>query len=441
MRRPLGSFETAATLTNEHAPFLVVVVLQLDGGPSPERLRLALAALQRRHPPLAVRIVERAGRYWYEPEGTPAIPLEVVERGGEAQWLAVVESELNRPLDAAIGPLARCLYLPSHGGAGRCELALTFQHAAIDGAYGGVVLRDLLRLCGPAGGAAMPDDVEGVGNAIISGGEGCPLPAEAYFPPAFRGLRGRWRALCFLSRQVGDEMVFRWRARGGRRPPVVEPTRCRPLPMTIPAAATAALVHRARRERVTLNGALNAAFLLAVHRHLYAGRPGPLRFMSFADLRPHLRPPVTDERPGSYIAMLRHTLQMAPGRGFWPLAREATRRIDTGSRRGDKFSSLWLAATAMRRVLSQRAARMAATAVSYSGVTRFAPGAGAIRVRGMRAFVSNFGLGPEYTAQVRMLDGELLLDVVYLDADMDRPLAEEIAEEILATLRAAAEGE
>jgi hypothetical protein len=32
MRRPLGSFETAAVLTHRHAPFTVVAVVELDGG-------------------------------------------------------------------------------------------------------------------------------------------------------------------------------------------------------------------------------------------------------------------------------------------------------------------------------------------------------------------------------------------------------------------------
>jgi hypothetical protein len=59
-----------------------------------------------------------------------------------------------------------------------------------------------------------------------------------------------------------------------------------------------------------------------------------------------------------------------------------------------------------------------------------------MRVRGLRSFVSNLPEGPQYTAQARLFGGELLLDVVYLEADLDEALARAIAEDLLATLRA-----
>lgn len=444
--RELGTFETALTLTGRRAPLVVVVVLELDGGPPPKRLRAALDVLQRRHPMLAVRIAEESGRFRFEADGVPPIPLASLDRSGGAPWTRVAEGELGRPLDEAAGPLARCTYL--HAGEGSSELVLAFHHAIIDGASAQALAGEILGLCGPAGregGAGRPTDP-------------LPPPVEELFPAGFRGPRSLLRRVGFVARQVADEAVYRWRTRADRTGPPEEPARSRILPVRLGAEATAALVRRSRRERVTLHGALAAALLLAVQEHLHDGRPGPMRHVAFADLRPRLRPPVPPERLGCCISMLRHTVEMpaggGDGKGLWPLARRIDGRVAAGLRRGDRWTAALLAERMMRTLLGQSEHRMGATALSYGGPVRLggrrpsgsggAPGPGAPAVRGVHGFVSNLAVGPEYTVQARLFGGELLLDAVYLDADMDRDLAERIAGEVLGLLgstpRAGGEG-
>lgn len=443
MRRELGTFETALTLTGRHAPFVVVLVLELDGGPPPERLRAALDTLQRRHSLLAVRIAEDSGRFRFEPDGVPPIPLASLERSGETRWTEVAEAELGRPLDEATGPLARCTYLAPAAAGGPSEVVLAFHHAVIDGASAQALAGELLALCGP----------EGEAGTASGGPEAAPPlpPVEELFPASFRGARGLLRQVGFAARQVGDEAAWRWRTRTARPRPPDEPARSRVLPVRLEADATAALVRRSRRERVTLHGALSAALLLAAQAHLHGGRAGPLRHVTFADLRPWLRPPVPPERLGCCISMLRHTVEMPPGgegrARFWTLARRIDAQVTAGLRRGDKLTAVLLAERMMRSVLGQPQHRMdhrmGTTALSYGGAVRLAgrgrsgtaPGSPALR--GLHGFISNLAVGPEYTAQASLFGGELLLDVVYLDADMDRALAERIAGEALATLRAA----
>jgi Phthiocerol/phthiodiolone dimycocerosyl transferase C-terminus/Condensation domain len=427
--RRLGSFETAATLTNEHAPFVVVVVLQLDGGPTPERLAQALAALQARHPPLAVRVVERAGRRWFEREGTPPIPLRRVERSGDDDWMGVAEDELNHAVDAVAGPLVRCTYLPPAAGGARCEIVLAFHHAVMDAASGSILLRQLLELC------AAPPPVIGLPLAVEPPA-GTPLPpVEAGFPPAFHGVRAGLHLAGFLGRQIADEVSFRRGSRGVARPPVLDPTHCRIVPAALGAELTAALVRASRRRRVTMNAAVDAAFLLALNRHRFGGRPAPIRYLTFADLRPHLRPPVGPDDLGGYISMLRYTARVDPVRGYWELARGLTHQIDAGLRR-DKYCFVLLCERIMKTVIARRE-RMATTAVSYTGVSRLPPRFGALGVRGLHSYVSSFGRGPEYSAQARIFRGELRLDVVYLESEMDREEATAITDDVVAALAAA----
>lgn len=425
IERALGRFETALTLTGQRAPFVVTVALQLASGPPPPRLREALSLVQRRHPMLSVRILERAGRFRFDSRDTPEIPLRVVARGGDGHWMPTVESELNLALDTSGGPLLRCTYLAPPDPGGRAEIVLSFHHAVMDAASGGTLLRELLELCEP-------------GAQARAGRETPPPPIEALLPSAFRGARGAWRRLRFVAAQLADEAAYRYRTRGTRRPPA-EPARCRILPVQLEARATAALVRATRRERVTLNAALSAALLLGVDRQLYGGRARHMRYIIFADLRPYLRPPLCERSLASGISMLRYSTHVRPERGFWPLARDVTRQTAAGARRGDKFVALQMAEPLMRQLLRQGTERMATTALSYMGPVRLEPRGAPAVLTGMHAFVSNLGLGPEYTAQARLFRGRLLFDAVYLEGDMDHARARAVAQETLELLRRASD--
>ncbi len=441
MRRPLGAFETAAAITAEEGAFSVVIALRLANGPAPAALERALAALQRRHPLLGVRIVGTGRRRFFETAGVPPIPLRQVERTGDEAWRGAVEDELNGGPDSAAGPLARCVHLPATVAGGPCEIVLATHHAAIDGVSGVPLLDELLALCAgaePGGVAASagPDAGPGVDGA----GGALPPSSDELFPPRFRGLRRLPGQLRFLLRQGTDEALFRLRVRGARQPPLHAAARCRTLSFALSEAATAGLVGRARRQRVTLNGALGAALLLAAHERLYAGAELPLRCFTFADLRPSLRPLPPRGRLGAYVVPLRYTLRMGPGRGLWALARELAVRVRAGARRGDRYHAVRLMPAMMGWLVRRRSARMAATALSYAGAVSLERRYGAIEVRGLHAFVSNIPLGPEITALVKRFRGRLVWDLVYLDADLDADAARALAEAIVEILeRACAE--
>lgn len=83
---------------------------------------------------------------------------------------------------------------------------------------------------------------------------------------------------------------------------------------------------------------------------------------------------------------------------------------------------------------------MSHTALGYTGVAVLPRDYGGLRLDGLHAFVSNFVLGLEYTAQVRLFGGRLWWDFQYLDCDMDRDKAGLLAREILAELEEVANG-
>lgn len=427
-KRKLGNFEHAWTLTDEFAPATVVGVLQLSGSPSPEILRKAMGVLQERHPFLGVHIIREKSCYYFESEGTPCIPLQVAKRIHDEQWVDVVEHELNHSIDTGIGPLMRCTYIYDPRNSARSEIILTFDHVIVDGNSGVNLFHELLSLCD---GLSTHSTVTGYPPL-----DPCP-PSEALFPHSFSGPRRVCRTMAFLLRQIGDEIRYRWLLRGRRKAPINKTASCKILTTKLSENLTTDLVRRSRRERVTMNSVLSTAMLLAVQKHIYGGQTGPFRHMTFAGLRPYLKPPPSDEHLGCYISMCRFTVQVRAGHEFWILAKEITQKIYRSTKRGDKFIAAVMAKELIQILIALKVFRMGTTALSFAGVSKLKPSYGPSRPLGLHAFVSNFVLGPEYTALANVFAGELCWDIVYLDSDMDRLTAQAIAAEMLTILEVA----
>jgi len=185
---------------------------------------------------------------------------------------------------------------------------------------------------------------------------------------------------------------------------------------------------------MSLNSVLNAAMLLAVQRRLCGGKTTPMRHFNFADLRSLLKPPVTDKHIVGLHSMLRVTVTVRAESNLWSVADVVNRAVTAGARRGDLFSSVLLSAAMMRIILGQGNQRMGTTALAYAGPLQMPRAFGSTKVVGLEVFISNLTLGPEYTAQVRLVDGELRWSIVYLDCDMDRATAEGVADEMLSML-------
>jgi hypothetical protein len=423
--RPLGSFETAQALTDAHTPFNVVAILRLRDGPDKSTIRQALDALQRRHPLLRAAFVSTIDGLRFVPCERP-INLECTDRFDDSTWEGAAEAELGHRFDTEVGPLVRCQLISSRGDGPSSEVILNFHHSIIDGASGTNAAGELLGAC-----------------ALIEEGEkpeiGPPLPllppSESLFPTRHLGGRRRLRLAGFLMRQMADEISYRVRSIGTRRPPVHPSGLCRVLCCALEAEDTTALVRTCRRRRLSLNSALNAAMLLAVQRQLYEGKTTPMRHFNFANLRPLLKPPVTNEHIVGLHSMLRVTVVVRADSDLWSTADEVNRAVAGGARRGDFFSSAAMSATMMRIIIGQGKQRMGTTALAYAGPPKLPRTFGSTEVVGLEVFVSNLTLGPEFTAQARLVDGEIRWNIVYLDCDMDRTTAESVAEEMMSMLR------
>jgi hypothetical protein len=421
--RQLAGLEKAARITDEVGPFNVVSVLRLAGNLPASTLRQALDELQRRHPLLRARISNDKKGYAFHFDAAGPILLETGERPAGDGWIAAAQEELHRPLSLTTGPLARCRHLVDQSG---CEVILTIHHSIVDATCGSHLFRELLALC--AGQAPT-----GVGDQAQEGR----LPATALYPDEYRGLGFARSAAAFMARQMADEMSFRWRSRGVRKPPIAATGRCCLLPIRFPAPLTAALIQTSRRRRITLTAILSAGLMTAVQRCLYQSPRVPLRHIVFADLRSRLRTVLPDTMLGCLVTPLRVTVLVEAEGALLDLARDIQAATLRAARSGERYLAYSMSPAMMRMLFRLRAFRMAATALSYSGPLDLPTNWGSFEVTGVHAFAANFTLGPEYSGLVRLYRGELWWDLLYLDSDMDEAGARQIAHEIQTVLEAA----
>ncbi|MEO7841430.1 MAG: hypothetical protein ABIU06_18965, partial [Anaerolineales bacterium] len=154
------------------------------------------------------------------------------------------------------------------------------------------------------------------------------------------------------------------------------------------------------------------------------------RTFSFVNLRPYVKPPLSDQELASYSSALRYTVQVEGGLDVWQIARDLHARIYSSLKAGDKFVANLIAEPLIKLVTRLNSFRISATALNYNGVVAIEPSYGPMKVTGVHMFVSAYDLGPELSAQAQLFGDQLFWDFVYLDADMTRDEAIAITEEI-----------
>ena len=421
MERKIGKFETAPAVANDYACFNLVGVLKLENPPAEEVIQKALGILQKHHPALRSRIAKSGRSYAFQGVDIPSIPLRVVERGDENQWIPAVEMFLNEPLDWRTGPLMNCLFLKNPDSNGVSELIFSFHHSIVDAISLITFFEDFLSICAS----------HQIGNPV-SGHEGYPaLPAvEEMFPASYKGVSMALRTVRFMMRMLASEFSIMRKTRGMRTPPIYVHSLGRVLTMELNEEETQALERKVRKNKVTLSSVQHAAILTATWKHLYNNENRPLKYILFQNLRPYLDPPLNEEVLGSYIAMIQLMINMNVDREFWDICREINESVYQTGKSGDKFISANMSGTLLQMLFRYRTFRMAVTAMNYSGAIPLQKTYGDIHVVGVRGFASNFGLGPEFSAQTLIFNGKLIWNILYLETDMNADTAQQITDEI-----------
>jgi hypothetical protein len=139
--RPLGGPEKLFLVLDQIASKSFALVVTLEGELLPQALRLALDAVQKRHPQLSASIkMDAAFGFWLATQEAISIPLRVVETSTPSDWRKVVEEELTLPFEVERGPLLRLIQLRKPG---ESTLIGIVHHSVGDGYSLALLFHDL----------------------------------------------------------------------------------------------------------------------------------------------------------------------------------------------------------------------------------------------------------------------------------------------------------
>jgi NRPS condensation-like uncharacterized protein len=134
---------TSAECFFARAPFTIVtMVARIKGNVSEEMLRNAVGKVQRRHVLLRVRIqYDQDHQPWFTSEGIQEIPIEVVPRGSENDWIRIHVQALKDPYAFETHPAIRFILVQSPDSS---ELIILCHHIICDGMSLAYLARDLM---------------------------------------------------------------------------------------------------------------------------------------------------------------------------------------------------------------------------------------------------------------------------------------------------------
>lgn len=315
--RALSPFETVLEgLNSSTGTWSIVTTSQVRGPLSEADLKTALDRVQQRHAYLNVRIVGSLTALQFAPMQLSAIPLRVVS---DQSWQAVVNAELNQPLDSSQS-LMRVVLVRDRQLPDRSYLVTTTHHAISDGTTCMKLHAELL-----SASQGQPLD-------YLMPSSSLPPALEQLLPPSFKGFSGRLRATLFLLRLTVEKLVNPIGALQPDQQVAIVDRRCCSVHRLLPTELYPRLLQRCAAEQTTVHGAICAAMAMAtwteLRQNLKSGQGIRMSCQTAVDLR---RTGRLDRQANQVLASLissvqqRHYIQ--PKTRFWDLARQIKRQI------------------------------------------------------------------------------------------------------------------
>ena len=316
---------TGAERFFSHAPFSsVTMVARIKGNVTAEMLRNAVEKVQERHALLRVRIRDsHNGELWFTSDGVQAIPIEVVPRETENDWIKIHAEGSKIPYEFETRPAIRFILVQSPDVS---ELIILCHHMICDGMSLAYLARDLMVYLGdPAAEARVmaapePISLENIPNDVA------PSRLIKYF---INKIKQKW-AEEYVSFDQEDYVALNkayW-----------ENFTHEILSVELSEAVTAALVSRCRKENVTVNTALITAFLGA-QKFVVGEKPHHAKTAVAVSLRDRL-PTSPGEGMGYYALGIELKYKYNGKKGFWENARNYHKKIGANISNKKAFGDL-----------------------------------------------------------------------------------------------------
>ncbi len=303
MKRKLNSFERRFFRSPNQT---ISIVARVKGFISEDDLRIALNKVRQQHPLVGARIyLDENNEPWYINEKVLENPLRVVQRTSDEDWNRELLNEYKIRFKLATGPLARFVLLQSHE---ISEILIICHHVICDGTSLAILARDLLLYVGdpdrkviemPEPPLATPDnfpiDIK-IGKAIKF---------------AINTLNKKWQKSKVIFDEEDEDNIFR---------AFLDNYNFNIISVELSEEETSNLVDNCRQHGLTVNSALNTAFLAARNSIRGPFKGGKRNIMVPVNTRKRYSKPI-GENFGVYISGFELEFSYNPKKGFWENAK------------------------------------------------------------------------------------------------------------------------
>jgi NRPS condensation-like uncharacterized protein len=320
--RPLDPAEAFFFMADRVSCMNFVFLAERSGHLDPERVRAALAVIQRENPLLRARICWTADRgLCFAPAPGARIDLGCREVNANG-WQPWIEHELAHPFAEEAAPLVRCRYLEM-ASPERSVLALVFHHSIADGRSGNELLRRLLDCIATQATLRTKVSVP-------------PLPPmHQVFPQRFR-----WAEQPDAAKRLKDGLLIDYKRHGSLDTlswlSSNSPTRSpRFVRVVLPPDVTQRLLALSRQHGTSVHGAICAAQLLAQFRLRMGNDPATLLLSCPVDMRPLLEPTQPVAPTALCTSLISAAFVLDSNTDLWSLARKVIAQTRRQLARGE----------------------------------------------------------------------------------------------------------
>ena len=291
----------------------VVMVARIKGLISKDQLNSAVLKVRKKHFLLGVRVsLDDDSAGWFIQKDVPEIPVKVIPRFTNEDWIEVTREELKYSFSAETGPLIRFVLLQSTEVS---DLIITANHSICDGRSLVYLIRDIMVYLSNS-------DLDMETSPVIPVAVQDCLPSSAHSGFFYRLIVNRinkkWicKGISFNERDYKDLHQTFW-----------QKNRVSIINWELTQLQTSALVSRCHQEKVTVNSVLYTAFLAAQKDIQDSSHAYLQNILVPVDFRSRLTQPV-GEAIGFYAsAGVNFRLKYNPKKSFWDMARIIDRKI------------------------------------------------------------------------------------------------------------------
>ena len=406
--RPLVDLEKALELLQRETNSLhVVVVGKIKGFLDPEVLRRSLLFVQLRHPLLNSHIVGPLDHLMFKTEGTEKIPLEVILNSEPEYWQTIFVNELNTKLENQKVLLRATLIKPTEKSTTN-YLITRIHHGVIDGISAVHLYSEILSFCQKIVSENQIPEFEKLG----------PPPCLEKIIADYTVENNTESLISELELPI-DTLPFE------KYVPFKQRT-CGLIQKQLNASLTQQLIQRCKSEKVTVQGAICSAMMLALAKYL---EPEDKEFyfscLDAVDMRRRLNSPIGNEQMTFLVSSLVcfHTVNQKMS--FWDLAKQATEEIQAKLKTPEIYHRI-LAFGEGVNIIENPEKTISSVFVSNIGKVKISSNYGQFELEEISFGASNKMFGSTFTVFVSTFQDQATFNFVYTQPLVSQTVIEKL---------------